>query len=67
MVYAQIIGYQNPDLPITRVANAVVPDARAASREQTSANALSVCRKAEATILSISIGKSLSSRMNFGK
>jgi hypothetical protein len=28
---------------------------------------LSVCRKAEATILSISTGKSLSSRMNFGK
>lgn len=66
-IYIYIIKHQNPNLPITRVANAVVPDASAASREQASAKALSACRNAEATILSISLGKSSSSTMNFGR
>lgn len=61
------VDMENPDLPTTRAANAVVPEARAASNKQASANAVSVCRKAEATALSISIGKSSSSTMNLGK
>lgn len=48
-------------------ASAVVPDARAESAEQASANAVSVCKKAEATTLSISSGKSTSSEINLGK
>nr|GMD47704.1 hypothetical protein Iba_chr10eCG15510 [Ipomoea batatas] len=55
------------NLPTTRAAKAVVPEARSSSKVQASARAVSVCRNAEETALSISLGKSSSSAINLGR
>lgn len=55
------------NLPITRAAKAVVPEARSASKVHASAKAVSVCKNAEEIALSICLGKSSSSAINLGK